>query len=231
MRNPMQKETLNHIVSTHGFTSVKRTIVAMRRTSVALLLVALAVELLGLHVRGSFILAGEPVVFDEQLRPVFTRRQTQGTDPATREGLVRWAETGEGQRLIARFNRREFRVVIREDLSEDGAGRAPQPSLGTLVVANDHTKIKSYDLILNPAYGASKGFDPVVGAPSRQADFMAAAWAGEMLHIDFYSQGISLPHHERSDFQQEWRLVAGQLGFPTLPHEEDHGLRGRRIRG
>jgi hypothetical protein len=52
---------------------------------------------------------------------------------------------------------------------------------------------------------------------------MAAAWAGEMLHIDFYSQGISLPHHERADFQEQWRLVAGELGFPMLPHEEDRG--------
>jgi hypothetical protein len=50
---------------------------------------------------------------------------------------------------------------------------------------------------------------------------MAAAWAAEMLHIDFYARGISLPHHSRSDFQSEWLIIATQLGFPNLPHEDE----------
>jgi len=61
--------------------------------------------------------------------------------------------------------------------------------------------------------------------PSRQpataADQMAAAWAGEMLHIYFYSTGISLPHHQRADFQQEWHLMAAELGLPNMPHADD----------
>jgi hypothetical protein len=203
----------------------------MRRALFAVLLCAVAVAGHAFHARGSFILAGEPIVFDDRLQPAFTENQIQGTDPATRAGLIRWAATEEGQRLIARFNQREFRVIIHEDPTEEGAGRAPQPALGTLVTAGDHTKIKSYDLILNPAFGASTGFTPVQGRPSLPADFMAAAWAGEMLHIYYYSQGISLPHHERADFQEEWHQVAGQLGFPTLPHEADRPApaeRGRR---
>ena len=50
---------------------------------------------------------------------------------------------------------------------------------------------------------------------------MAAAWAGEMLHIDYYARGISLPHHERTDFQEECRAIARELGFPNLRHSDD----------
>lgn len=42
-----------------------------------------------------------------------------------------------------------------------------------------------------------------------------------MLHIDFYSQGIVLPHHGRADFQRAWREVARQLGFPGLEHDDE----------
>ena len=55
---------------------------------------------------------------------------------------------------------------------------------------------------------------------------MAAAWAAELLHIDFYSRGISLPHHQRADFQREWRAIAEELGFPTMPHGEDEEREG-----
>ena len=61
----------------------------------------------------------------------------------------------------------------------------------------------------------------------------AAAWAGEMLHIDYYARSISLPHHERPDFQEEWREIARQLGFPNLRHtaeDEDEPVRYPRPR-
>ena len=51
---------------------------------------------------------------------------------------------------------------------------------------------------------------------------MAAAWAAEMLHIDFYARGIALPHHERDDFQERWMAVAGQLGFGRMTHGMEH---------
>src|ERR1700682_6032404 len=142
---------------------------------------------------GSFVLAGEPIAFDEAFRPQFTDNQTRSAAAATRAGLVRWAATGEGQKLIARFNVHEFRIVIREDTSEGAAGRAPQPSLATLVGASDHDQVKSYDLILNPGYGAAQRFEPVPGWPSLPADLMAAAWADEMLHILYYYLGHSTP--------------------------------------
>src|SRR5258706_16020126 len=203
----------------------------MRRALLAVLLCAIAVAVQAFHARGSFILAGEPIVFDERLQPSFTENQIRSTDAATREGLVRWAATEEGQKLIARFNHGALRVIVHEDTTEESAGRARQRGLATLGTAGAQTKIKSYDLILNPAFGASRGFDPVRGMPSRPADFMAAAWGGEMLHIYFYSQGISLPHHERADFQEEWHQLAGQLGYPTLPHEADRPAPERPARG
>ena len=69
------------------------------------------------------------------------------------------------------------------------------------------------------------------GEPTTPAQVMAAAWAAEMLHIDFYSRGISLPHHSRTDFQTEWREVARQLGFPYLAHgdESDENHRGPKV--
>ena len=61
---------------------------------------------------------------------------------------------------------------------------------------------------------------------------MAAAIAGEMLHVDFYSRGISLPHHQRRDFQAEWRDTARQLGYPDMKHEDDDDTtRIRRFAG
>ena len=50
---------------------------------------------------------------------------------------------------------------------------------------------------------------------------MALAWAGEMLHVSFYAQGVSLPHHNRADFQSQWREVAAELGMPMLTHDDD----------
>jgi hypothetical protein len=49
---------------------------------------------------------------------------------------------------------------------------------------------------------------------------MAIAWAGEMLHIYFYARGISLPHHERPDFQEQWVAIASELGMATVRHDD-----------
>ena len=167
----------------------------------------------------SFVLAGEPLAFDAGLRPRFSEGQLRLSAPSTRAGLARWAATPNGQRTLAHFNTDEFCVTVIEDTQESGAGRAPQPGLATLIAAAKHGTLKRYDLILNPAYGASNGFEAVPGEPSTPSDMMAVAWAAEMLHIYYYSKGISLPHHERADFQQEWHEVAAELGFPSLRHD------------
>lgn len=172
--------------------------------------------------RDVFLLAGQSIRFDAALRPQFTDNQVRNSADATRAGLARWAATEHGQMLIARFNQREYQVLITEDPSENGIGRAPQPAIGTLMAANDHSKVKSYDLILNPSYFKlpNRALPLPLGKPTTPGDMMAAAWAGEMLHIYFYSKGISLPHHQRSDFQEEWHSMAAELGFPNLRHED-----------
>ena len=171
---------------------------------------------------GAFILAGDRIRFDAGLRPQFTENQIRNTSPDTRAGLTRWAATGNGRRLIARFNAKEYEIFVVEDSAELGAGRAPQPALATLVAANNRAALKSYAVILNPELRVPKGrivFPSM--QPATQTDMMAAAWAGEMLHVDFYSRGISLPHHQRADFQQEWRAIAAELGYPNMKHEDD----------
>ena len=112
--------------------------------------------------------------------------------------------------------------MIAEDAYEQGPGRAPQPALGTLVASGDHRALKTYVLIINPEFRLAQGrnINPS-GQPSTQAEMMAATFAGEMLHVDFYSRGISLPHHQRSDFQEEWRAIARELGYPDMKHEDD----------
>jgi hypothetical protein len=168
-----------------------------------------------------FRLAGERIRFDANARPEFTEDQVRYSAEATRSGLVKWAATPRGQRMIVHFNSAEYAVTVREDGLSAGAGSAPQPALATLVAATDHTKTKAYDLILNPTFTLPKGAIPFSGEPSTPADMMAAAWAAEMLHIDFYARGISLPHHSRPDFQSEWHVMATELGFPNLPHEDE----------
>ncbi|HXD81469.1 MAG TPA: hypothetical protein VNU27_07835 [Candidatus Acidoferrum sp.] len=169
-----------------------------------------------------FLLAGERIRFDAKARPEFTEDQIKYSAEATRSGLVKWAATPSGRRMILRFDSAEYAVTIREDWDSTGAGSAPQPALATLVAATDHAKTKAYDLILNPTFMLPKGVIPVSsGEPATPADMMAAAWAAEMLHIDFYARGISLPHHSRPDFQSEWRVMAAELGFPNLPHDDE----------
>ena len=74
---------------------------------------------------------------------------------------------------------------------------------------------------------------------AQTADSAAVVWAinelgsgldvgREMLHVDFYARGISLPHHQRDDFQSEWQAVAAELGFPALRHNDEDDRRSRR---
>jgi hypothetical protein len=169
-----------------------------------------------------FRLSGERIRFDANARPEFTENQIGHSAEATRSGLAKWAATPRGRSLILRFNSAEYDVEIQEDGHDGGAGRAPQPALATLVAATDHTKTKAYDLILNPTFRLPAGAIPYSsGEPTTPADIMAAAWAAEMLHIDFYARGIGLPHHSRADFQSEWHAIATELGFPNLTHEDE----------
>lgn len=169
-----------------------------------------------------FRLAGERIRFDPMLQPQFTENQIRNTSDATRAGLAKFASTEYGRRLIRRFSNSEYKIVVTEDADESGTGRAPQPGIATLAAANDRARVKTYDLILNPTtFHLPKGMTALPWhEPASAADVMAAAWAGEMLHIDFYSKGISLPHHQRSDFQEEWRILAEELGFPALTHDD-----------
>lgn len=174
-------------------------------------------------------LASETVRLDVDLLPCFSEQQIRSTSPSTRAGLQKWAATPEGRAIISRLVRDEYEVTVVEDVNEAGIGRAPQPNTATLVASGDRRQLKRYTLIVNPALAAQYDHPDALdlGHPRSAADVMAAAWAAEMLHIDFYANGVPLPHHKRADFQERWRKVAGELGFPVMQHgnEEDEGRR------
>lgn len=169
----------------------------------------------------TFILAGEPLRFDAAMTPRFTDKQRSATADATRAGLVRWSATDEGRDILRSLGDDDVVLEVIEDESEEGIGRAPQPGLATLSAARDHTRRKSYEVILNPLFfKLPRDMKPLPNEPSTPADIMAAAWAGEMLHVWFYAQGISLPHHPRADFQRRWRAIAQQIGMPLVDHDD-----------
>jgi len=184
------------------------------------LLFALAlVTVSGLH---PFMLGGEAVAFDTAMKPQFTENQMRSVSEATRIGLRKWAATEQGAKLIERFSSGQYAITVTEDLNETSPGRAPQPGIAALVAAGNPSKVKAYSVILNPTFfRVTKDQAPFPDEPSSPADVMAAAFAAEMLHLDFYSRGISLPHHERPDFQREWRAIAAGLGMPGLRHDDD----------
>ncbi len=168
-----------------------------------------------------FLLAGNAVHFDGAGGPQFSPAQLSGTSPSTREGLARWAATPHGREIVRWFEGPEYVIDVTEDGGEEGMGRAPQPGIATLIAATDHARRKTYELVLNPRFfRMPEGMTPLPNQISTPADMMAAAWAGEMLHIYFYARGVSLPHHDRVDFQSEWRAVAGELGMPMLTHDD-----------
>ena len=174
------------------------------------------------HSVSAFVLAGEHVEFAPDMTPRFTENQIRNTAAATREGLARWARTEEGRKIIAFFRSSEYEIDVVEYGENKAVGRAPQPGIATLAAANDHQKRKTYELILNPAFfKMPDGMHALLNEPANASDMMAIAWAGEMLHIYFYAQGISLPHHPRSDFQDEWRKVAAELGMPLVMHDDE----------
>ena len=170
----------------------------------------------------ALVLAGDHVYFAAGGTPLFTQKQFRDTAEATRVGLAKWSRTEHGRRLIAYLDPREYAINVTEDAGENAPGRAPPPGIATLIAAHDHVKLKSYELILNPTFfRLPKGMEPMPYQPATAADMMAVAWAGEMLHIYFYAQGISLPHHPRIDFQDEWRAIASELGMPMVVHDDD----------
>jgi hypothetical protein len=172
-----------------------------------------------------FVLADEVIRFDAELRPQFSAHQVQTSSEATRAGLVKWASTPEGKSIIARFQARDREVIVLESADELTIGRAPQPGFLTMLAAGDSKQLKRYHLIINPTiaaqYNSPKSID--LGLPRTPTDAMALAWAGEMLHIEFYAAGIPLPHHQRADFQKRWRLVAEALGMPRVEHVTEEG--------
>ena len=179
--------------------------------------------MLALLLATGFVLAGETIEFDAELRPRFTEKQVRETAASTRAGLAKWAATDEGKAIIARFRVSDREVVVTESDEEPSIGRAPQPGFLTFLAAEDRTKHKTYQLVVNPTlaaqYNTKTSLD--LGLPQTPADVMALAWAGEMLHIDFYAKGITLPHHERVDFQERWQLVVSAMGMPRVDHATD----------
>lgn len=186
----------------------------------ALIAVAVAGEATPAGHPSALILADESVRFDGA-RPVFTPNQIANCSEATRAGLVRWASTAEGRTILDRLDAAEYAIVVTEDATQPTPGRAPQPGIATLAAAGDHAKLKVYEIVVNPALFHPVKADVAVVPPLTAADMMALAWAAEMLHIDFYARGISLPHHRREDFQREWHEVAAELGMPNVPHEDE----------
>jgi hypothetical protein len=190
---------------------MRRTVFVMR-LALPLFLLALALPL-----QAKILLAGEPVQIDAAQKVRFTDRQVKSTAVATRAGLDRWARTEQGRWLLRYFAARNLEIVVTEDASEPGSGRAPQPGVATLLASEKMVKV--YELIINPAPAdVPKMMTTFAGHPSKTEDFIAATWAAEMLHIYFYTKGVLLPHHGREDFQNAWLAVASQLGFPTLQH-------------
>ena len=169
----------------------------------------------------SIMLASEPVHFDRDFNPQFTKTQIAGSDDATRAGLARWAKTPHGREILEYFAPPEYVIRVHEDTDEPAAGRAPQPGIGTFVFVHDHSRPKTYDIILNPAFfKLPDGMHPLLNMPATPADMMAIAWAGEMLHVYFYAHGIVLPHHSRGDFQDEWQAMADELHMPLVTHKD-----------
>lgn len=168
---------------------------------------------------GTIFLAGEPLQFDRDLHVQFTARQLHHTADATRDGLVRFLSTPHGQQFIRYFLDDDCDVVVTEDQTASDAGSAPQPGIATLT-ANPHASRRMYEVVLNPTpFETPKGMkSELPQLPSTTSDLMLATWAAELLHVWFYAHGISLPHHERADFQQEWTTIAAEIGFPTLEH-------------
>jgi hypothetical protein len=110
-------------------------------------------------------------------------------------------------------------VIIREDPDE------PTPDAAAAFARNDArreqtTVQKRYELVLNPTIASQydNGSSIDLGLPRTASDVMALAWAGEMLHVDFYANGVPLADHDRPDFQDRWLAVAAQLGLPNATH-------------
>lgn len=179
---------------------------------------------------GGIILADEAIRFDADLRPQFSVHQMSASAEATRAGLVRWAATSEGRSIIARFQAKDRQVIVVESDDESTIGRAPQPGFVTLLAAGDPKQLKTYWLIVNPSLAAQYDRPKSIplGLPQTASDVMALAWAGEMLHIEFYATGIPLPHHERPDFQKRWLRVADALGMARAQHGTDEFQGGAR---
>lgn len=168
------------------------------------------------------ILAGEPVRIAPDGAVAFTPKQLERSARSTRAGLVRWAVTDEGRRILAHLGAADYEIHVVEDAGEPGVGRAPQPGIATMLAAGNRSTRKTYELILNPDPRVPpRGPTILPDQPATAEDLIAAAWAAEMLHIWFYAHGQLLPHHPRADFQNAWRSVAAQLGFPALPHGEE----------
>lgn len=175
------------------------------------------------------ILAGERIqVRDDGI--TFSAAQVNGTSAATRAGFVRWARTEQGRTILRYLADNECAVTIVEDGAEPSVGSAPQPGLATLA-KRLQADVKRFVIVLNPTFfRIPEGATLLPGEPANAAEMMSVGWAAEMLHVYFYAQGISLPHHRRDDFQRLWLESATELGFPRLTHGvEEEGETQARV--
>lgn len=168
------------------------------------------------------VLENQPVRFDSTYVPSFTAEQMRHTAQSTRSGLAMWAQTTEGHQWITKLRSGEYEVVVKEGRDKASLGTADEPGIATLVATADPTKVKRFHVTLNPDVADAYTVEGAAFAEIPDATVaMAAAWGGEMLHVSFYAAGIRLPHHDRADFQRRWRVIAAELGVPTMKHGSD----------
>ncbi|MHB0969769.1 MAG: hypothetical protein ACYC7A_15195 [Thermoanaerobaculia bacterium] len=157
--------------------------------------------------------------FSDELVPEFTATQIEKTVSSTRAGLAAWVKTSEGRAWVEKWKSGEYEVVVTEDGDDESLGEAREPGIAMLLAASDRKTVKRFAINLNPYVAADYTSDRVRFAEIPSPDVaMAAAWAGEMLHVSFYAAGINLPHHERPEFQERWRRAAMEHGVGKLEH-------------
>lgn len=210
---------------------MKRVLVAVALGALALSSAAATRELIPSSPSPRVILGGEAVdIRDDGVR--FTTTQVRDTSAATRAGLVRWSKTRQGKTILRYLAEHSCAVTVVEDADEPSIGVAPQPGIATLASRLHSEERRQFVVVLNPAiFKVPEGASLLPGEPANAGEMMAVGWAAEMLHVYFYAQGISLPHHRRDDFQKLWLASAAELGFPQMKHggEEEAGPGARVV--
>src|SRR5688572_3262035 len=110
----------------------------------AVLILICASSLTAAASEGPILLGGERIRIGADSTIEFTASQIRRSEASTRAGLMRWAATAHGRRLLSAFAKNQDKIVVIEDREEEGAGRAPQPGMATLLAAADPAQMKVY---------------------------------------------------------------------------------------